>query len=204
MDLAAVAHLAAIEGRVPFLHFFDGFRTSHEIQKIEEWDYADLADMLNWDAVEAFRRRALNPEHPEVLLRTTISSSRQEKLVTSIMTQFPKLLLSTWTMLMLKSALTTSHSTTTVQRMQSMLSLLWVLFVTVRKKLLITSMPQAKRLVFLKFTSTDLSLQTICSESFLRLLRQFLFLTEQRNPVQSANLFILMFSPLSTVRTLQV
>ena len=64
MDLAAVAHLAAIEGRVPFLHFFDGFRTSHEIQKIEEWDYVDLADMLNWDAVEAFRRRALNPEHP--------------------------------------------------------------------------------------------------------------------------------------------
>ena len=64
MDLAAVAHLAAIEGRVLFLHFFDGFRTSHEIQKIEEWDYADLADMLNWDAVEAFRRRALNPEHP--------------------------------------------------------------------------------------------------------------------------------------------
>ena len=64
MDLAAVAHLATIEGRVPFLHFFDGFRTSHEIQKIEEWDYADLADMLNWDAVEAFRRRALNPEHP--------------------------------------------------------------------------------------------------------------------------------------------
>ena len=64
MDLAAVAHLAAIEGRVPFLHFFDGFRTSHEIQKIEEWDYADLGVMLNWDAVEAFRRRALNPEHP--------------------------------------------------------------------------------------------------------------------------------------------
>ncbi len=64
MDLAAVAHLSAIKGRVPFLHFFDGFRTSHEIQKIEEWDYDDLADMLDWDAVEAFRRRALNPEHP--------------------------------------------------------------------------------------------------------------------------------------------
>lgn len=64
MDLAAVAHLAAIKGRVPFLHFFDGFRTSHEIQKIEEWDYEDLADMLDWDAVEAFRRRSLNPEHP--------------------------------------------------------------------------------------------------------------------------------------------
>ena len=64
MDLTAVAHLAAIKGRVPFLHFFDGFRTSHEIQKIEEWDYADLADMLDWDAVEEFRRRSLNPEHP--------------------------------------------------------------------------------------------------------------------------------------------
>ena len=64
MDLAAVAHLTAIKGRVPFLHFFDGFRTSHEVQKIEEWDYADLADMLDWDAVEEFRRRSLNPEHP--------------------------------------------------------------------------------------------------------------------------------------------
>ncbi len=64
MDLGAVAHLAAIKGRVPFLHFFDGFRTSHEIQKIETWDYEDLADMLDWDAVDAFRRRSLNPEHP--------------------------------------------------------------------------------------------------------------------------------------------
>ena len=64
MDLAAVAHLSAIKGRVPFLHFFDGFRTSHEIQKIETWDYDDLAEMLDWDAVDKFRRGALNPEHP--------------------------------------------------------------------------------------------------------------------------------------------
>lgn len=64
MDLAAVAHLSAIKGRVPFLHFFDGFRTSHEIQKIETWDYDELADMLDWDAVDEFRRRSLNPEHP--------------------------------------------------------------------------------------------------------------------------------------------
>ena len=64
MDLGAIAHLAAIKGKVPFLHFFDGFRTSHEIQKIEAWDYEDLADMLDWDAVDAFRRHALNPEHP--------------------------------------------------------------------------------------------------------------------------------------------
>jgi pyruvate-ferredoxin/flavodoxin oxidoreductase len=64
MDLGAVAHLSAIKGRVPFLHFFDGFRTSHEVQKIEYWDYKDLAEMLDWEAVDEFRRRALNPEHP--------------------------------------------------------------------------------------------------------------------------------------------
>ena len=66
MDLTPVAHLAAIKGKVPFINFFDGFRTSHEIQKIEVWDYEDLGDMLDWDAVEAFRRRALNPEHPVI------------------------------------------------------------------------------------------------------------------------------------------
>ena len=64
MDLGAVAHMAAIKGRVPFLHFFDGFRTSHEVQKVEAWDYADLAEMVDWDAIEAFRENALNPEHP--------------------------------------------------------------------------------------------------------------------------------------------
>ncbi|MBQ8730255.1 MAG: pyruvate:ferredoxin (flavodoxin) oxidoreductase, partial [Lachnospiraceae bacterium] len=64
MDLSPVAHLAAIEGKVPFINFFDGFRTSHEIQKIETWDYADLKEMCNMDAVKAFREHALNPEHP--------------------------------------------------------------------------------------------------------------------------------------------
>ena len=64
MDLGAVAHLATIESRVPFLNFFDGFRTSHEIQKIEVWDFDDLKDMCDMDAVDAFRKRALNPERP--------------------------------------------------------------------------------------------------------------------------------------------
>ena len=64
MDLSAVAHLAAIKGGVPFINFFDGFRTSHEIQKIEVWDYEDLAEMCDMDAVRAFRAHALNPEHP--------------------------------------------------------------------------------------------------------------------------------------------
>ncbi|MBQ2154714.1 MAG: pyruvate:ferredoxin (flavodoxin) oxidoreductase, partial [Oscillospiraceae bacterium] len=64
MDLGAVAHLAAIKGRVPFINFFDGFRTSHEIQKIAIWDYKDLADMVDMKAVEEFRQHSLNPERP--------------------------------------------------------------------------------------------------------------------------------------------
>ncbi len=66
MDLGGIAHLASIKSRVPFLHFFDGFRTSHEIQKIEVLEYEDLKNLLDWDAVEEFRARALNPEHPVI------------------------------------------------------------------------------------------------------------------------------------------
>ena len=64
MDLSPVAHLAALEGKVPFINFFDGFRTSHEIQKIEKWDYEDLKDMCPMDAVESFRQHSLNPNRP--------------------------------------------------------------------------------------------------------------------------------------------
>ena len=84
MDLGAVAHLAAIDGRLPFLHFFDGFRTSHEIQKIEAWDYDDLKEMCNMEAVAEFKKRALNSEHP-----TLIYSSRHVRHVTLITTRFP-------------------------------------------------------------------------------------------------------------------
>ena len=66
MDLSPVAHLAALEGKVPFINFFDGFRTSHEIQKIAVWDYDDLKDMCDMDAVAEFRKHALNPEHPHM------------------------------------------------------------------------------------------------------------------------------------------
>ena len=64
MDLTVVAHMASIKGKVPFINFFDGFRTSHEIQKIETWDYEDLKEMVDMDAVDAFRKHALNPNHP--------------------------------------------------------------------------------------------------------------------------------------------
>ena len=66
MDLGAVAHLATIKGRVPVLNFFDGFRTSHEIQKIEAWDYEDLKEMVDMDAIDAFRKRSINPEFPKM------------------------------------------------------------------------------------------------------------------------------------------
>lgn len=73
MDLAVVAHLSAIKGRVPFLNFFDGFRTSHEIQKVEVLEYDELAGLLDWHALDAYRRRALNPDHPQ--LKGTVQNS---------------------------------------------------------------------------------------------------------------------------------
>ena len=72
MDLAGVAHLAAIRARIPFIHFFDGFRTSHEINKVEEMDYAALRDLVDMDALDAFRAQALNPEHP--MIRATVQN----------------------------------------------------------------------------------------------------------------------------------
>ena len=72
MDLAPVAHLAAIKGRIPFLHFFDGFRTSHEMSKVEAISYDDLAKLVDTDALDAFRAQALNPEHPK--LRATVQN----------------------------------------------------------------------------------------------------------------------------------
>lgn len=66
MDLAAVAHISAIYAKAPFLHFFDGFRTSHELQKIEVWDYEMLAEIFDFQRVEDFRKNAMNPEHPDL------------------------------------------------------------------------------------------------------------------------------------------
>ena len=72
MDLAGVAHLSAIKGKVPFMHFFDGFRTSHEINKVEAFDYADLARLIDYDALDAYKEHALNPDHP--MLRATVQN----------------------------------------------------------------------------------------------------------------------------------
>ena len=72
MDLAGVAHLSAIRGRVPFMDFFDGFRTSHEIDKVEQMDYESLRGLIDYDALDAFRAHALNPEHP--MIRATVQN----------------------------------------------------------------------------------------------------------------------------------
>ena len=115
MDLAPVAHLSAIKGRVPFISFFDGFRTSHEIQKVAIWDYKDLAEMVDMDAVEAFRKRALNPEHPTMRgsHEKATSSSSTARPPTSTTTLCLRSSRSTWARSTPSWAPTISCSTTT-------------------------------------------------------------------------------------------
>ena len=124
MDLGPVAHLAAIEGRVPFINFFDGFRTSHEIQKINVWDYKDLKDMVDMDAVKAFRERALNPEHPT--MRGSHENGdiffQHREACNKYYDAVPAIVESIWTRSTRKSAQTTSSLTTTVLPMQRELS----------------------------------------------------------------------------------
>ena len=92
-DIALVSHLAAIESSVPFMHFFDGFRTSHEVQKIDKIEYEDMAKLVNWEKIDAFRKRALNPENPHQAgtAQTPTFSSRTAKPQTNTIMRFPKL-----------------------------------------------------------------------------------------------------------------
>ena len=122
MDLTPVAHLSAIKGKIPFINFFDGFRTSHEIQKIETWDYEDLKDMADMDAIDAFRKHALNPNHPcqRGSAQNRISSSRQEKHVIHSTMQCLQSFRNTWIKLMKRLEQTINYSTTMAQKMQNM------------------------------------------------------------------------------------
>ena len=135
MDLGAIAHLSTIKGRVPVLHFFDGFRTSHEIQKIEVWDKETLANMLDMDAAKAFRNRALNPEHPVLKVAQNPDIFFQAREASNgYYNAFLLLLKNTWTRLMLKSAQTISSSTTMVLQMLKHVIVAKVQFVTLSKK----------------------------------------------------------------------
>lgn len=192
MDLGAVAHLATLKSRVPFLHFFDGFRTSHEVQKIEIWDYEDLRDMLDMQDVADFRARALNPEHP--VLRGSAENSDiffQHRETNTITMRLPQLLC-IWTRLTKKSAQITSRLTTTVHPMPTELSLLWALFAIQSRKQLISLMHAAKKQVWFVFTFTDRSLQSILFLLFPKQLKQFPLSTEQKSRAHSASRFISM------------
>ncbi len=121
MDLTPVAHLAAIKGKVPFINFFDGFRTSHEIQKIETWDYEDLKDMADMDAIDEFRKHALNPNHPcqrgsaqnpDIFFQAREACNPYTML-------FRQSFRNTWTKLTRRSEQTTNCSTTMEQKMLS-------------------------------------------------------------------------------------
>ena len=138
MDLTPVAHCAALKGKLPFINFFDGFRTSHEIQKIETWDYEDLKDLVDMDAIDAFRNHALNPNHPCQRGSAQNPDIRQEKHVTHTTTLCRLSYRSTWIKLTRRSEQITNSSTTTEQQTQRKLSLLWVLYVTQSKRQSIT------------------------------------------------------------------
>lgn len=150
MDLAAVAHLAAISGRVPFLHFFDGFRTSHEVDKIEVWDYDELAGMTDFDAIERFRRNALNPLHPvqrgtaqnlDIFFQAREACNSYYNAVPGIVEKY--MVGSTRGL-----APITNPSTTTARPTRSMLSWQWARFVKPSRKPLITWLAMAKRSVW--------------------------------------------------------
>ena len=146
MDLSPVAHLAAIKGRVPFLNFFDGFRTSHEIQKIAVWDYDDLAEMVDMDAVNAFRQRGLNPQHPQMrATKTAISSSRTVRRPINIMTPCRIWSRSTWARSMPRLVRTTSSLTTMALRMLTVSSSPWAPSATWPRKSSTTSTRTARR-----------------------------------------------------------
>ena len=136
MDLTPVAHCAALKGKLPFINFFDGFRTSHEIQKIETWDYEDLKDLVDMNAIDEFRKHALNPR--EVPLRTQISSSRQEKHVTHTTMLCRQSFRSTWTKLMLRLEQIINCLTIMEQRMLRKSSSLWDLSVILSRRQSIT------------------------------------------------------------------
>ena len=130
MDLTPVAHLAAIKGKVPFINFFDGFRTSHEIQKIETWDYEDLKDMADMDAIAEFRKHALNPNHPcqrgsaqnpDIFFQAREACNPYYDALPAIVQEYRTRLITLGLLQII------SCSTTMVQQTQSMLSSLWVL-----------------------------------------------------------------------------
>ncbi len=140
MDLSPVAHLAAIKGRVPFINFFDGFRTSHEIQKVAVWDYEDLKEMCDMDAVDAFRKHCLNPERPAMRGSHENGDTffQHREACNKYYDACRRSLRSTWARSMPSSAQITSSLTTTVHPMPTASSSQWAPSATWQRKSLTT------------------------------------------------------------------
>lgn len=174
MDLGAVAHLAAIEGRVPFLHFFDGFRTSHEIQKVEVWDYEDLKEMCDMDAVAAFKKRALNPEHPvlhgsaqnpDIFFQVREACNPYYDAIPDLVEKY---------MNMVNAKIGTDYKPFNYVGAPDAekLSLLWVLYAKLSMRQLIICLLRAKKSVLLKYIFTDHFQLSISLQLCLSQLRQ--------------------------------
>ena len=186
MDLAAVAHLAAIESRVPFLHFFDGFRTSHEIQKIEALTNEELAPLINQEALAAFRQRALSPDAPVTRgpLRTMISIFSHEKRQIHFITQFPVLwrnISKSW--LQLPAASTGCLTIMAIPRRKGLL-LPWDLLRKLSARWLTTKMPRERKWVWWLFISTVRSRRMHSLQPFRKRRSGLLSSTGRRSPEQ--------------------
>ena len=153
-DLAAVAHLSAIKARIPFLHFFDGFRTSHEIQKIDVLTYDEYAKLVDYNALAAFRANALNPEDPRMrswwITPTSTSSSASP--TTPPMPSCPTSWRTTWRRSASSPAVSTTCSTTTAHRTPSASSWLWAPWVAAPRRSSTTSTPRARRWASCRYT----------------------------------------------------
>ena len=136
MDMAAIAHLSTLKAKVPFVNFFDGFRTSHEVSKIEMLDYEDLASMIDWDAVKSSAPGRSTPSIriSRALRRTRISISRTARLRISSMMQLPKLSRTQWMNSRKNSAEAITCSTMSAPRMQRKSSCSWALVQKLRKR----------------------------------------------------------------------
>ena len=194
MDLAAVAHLSTIKGRVPFLHFFDGFRTSHEIQKVECTDYDELAKLVDYDALAEFRKSALNPEHPvmrgtaqnpDVYFQGREASNKFYDALPEIVEEYmAKVSEMTGREYKLFNYYGAPDADRVIIAMGSMCE--------AAEEVIDYLTAKGEKLVSLKYICTDLSEQTNCSKLFLQQLRRLLLWIELRKLQVTANHYMLM------------
>ena len=196
MDLAGVAHLSAIKGSLPFINFFDGFRTSHEIQKVEVMDFENYRKLVDWEAIDRFRKRALNPDNPQV--RGTAENPdvyfQHTEAANKFYDAMPDIVADYMDKILKSRAAPTNRSTTTVLLMQNTSSFPWALSPTLLNRLSTTYRARAKKSVLSTFTSIVRSPTNTCSTFFRKRSRRLLSSTARKNRAPSANRFISILS----------